>query len=178
MIREDELMAIGRVTKTHGIQGELNIALDYELDPGSLRCLIFEIDGIFVPFFPESVRPRGSESALVRLEGIDSDEAAAQFVKHTVYALAEELPDELETYADEVDGYDMEELTGFILKDTNTGFKGEITDYDISTENALILVTAEDGMEHTLPFSGDLVEDYDEENRVITMHIPEGLLEI
>ena len=81
-LKSDDLTAIGRVQRTHGIKGELNIEL-YDPDkavPSDFSCLIFDLEGIFVPFFVRGERPRGASSCLVELDDVDSDTAASAFV--------------------------------------------------------------------------------------------------
>ena len=52
MIRDDEVYKIGRVGKTHGIHGELQVQIDDDVfDRVNAEYLILRIDGILVPFF-------------------------------------------------------------------------------------------------------------------------------
>lgn len=67
-LKSDNLTAIGRVQRTHGIKGELNIEL-YDPDkavPSDFSCLIFDLDGTFVPFgtpsSPSTSRARSTSS--------------------------------------------------------------------------------------------------------------------
>ena len=58
MIYSTDIEQIGKFLKTHALKGELNAQL--EIDADFLRPeipIIMDIDGIFVPFYPESVRP-------------------------------------------------------------------------------------------------------------------------
>ena len=59
MILRDELIAIGRYNKPHGVAGEISATIDVDIDTlKELSCLVSDIDGIFVPFFVNSCRPR------------------------------------------------------------------------------------------------------------------------
>ena len=60
MITPDILTSIGTFFKPHGIKGEISATLDYDIDPSELRCIVLEIDGIIVPFFVDSRRPKGA----------------------------------------------------------------------------------------------------------------------
>lgn len=51
MITSDEIIEIGAFVKPHGVKGEISAQIDYEIDLQELKCLIIDIDGIFVPFF-------------------------------------------------------------------------------------------------------------------------------
>ena len=69
MITNNELLEIGKFQKTHGLQGELNVVLDQVVEGDFLEGenpVIIDIDGINVPFYPESVRTKGADSYLHR----------------------------------------------------------------------------------------------------------------
>ena len=60
MIERQNLTTAGKFLKAHALKGELNAVLDADcdlLDPE--RPLIVEMDGIPVPFYLQSVRPKG-----------------------------------------------------------------------------------------------------------------------
>ena len=123
MITADQLTAIGRVIKPHGVAGEMSIQFTVDSPADTVEaagCLIFDIDGIFVPFFPDTVRPRGSESLLVKLDGIDSDTDAAQFGGKTVYALTDRLPEEEDDDELDPDNLYAGQLAGFEAYDADT----------------------------------------------------------
>lgn len=61
MITKDEISAVGTLQKTHALKGELNMLLDIDSEYlTSGNPAIIEIDGIYVPFYAESVRPKGA----------------------------------------------------------------------------------------------------------------------
>lgn len=65
MIEEKDIKAIGKFQKTHALKGELNAILDIDSEYVSEgNAVVVDIDGIFVPFFASSVRPKGSTSYL------------------------------------------------------------------------------------------------------------------
>lgn len=171
-ITRNDLRTIGRIYKTHGIKGEVSAALD--TDPASLRCIVLEIDGIFVPFFIESARPRGTESWLIKLEGIDDETAASSLVAHDIYGITEEMP---VTPADDPDEVVLEDLMGFELFDNTTPI-GVIEDIDDSTDNILFIVKNAVGDMIYVPFSDELLIDYDLGKRYISMNLPDGLLDL
>ena len=71
MIKRSELRPVGTLLKTHGIDGEIVVQLTADVDLEALQCIVLEIDGIFVPFFPTSVRPKSAETDLVSIDGVD-----------------------------------------------------------------------------------------------------------
>ena len=84
MIREEDLFPIGKLQKTHALKGELNAVLDIDEDfIDEDYPLIIDLDGIFVPFYTESWRPKGSSACLLKLEGVDNEGEARKFVNKT-----------------------------------------------------------------------------------------------
>lgn len=53
MITRNEIIEIGTFNKSHGVEGEISATFDCDVEAaGMFRCLICDMDGIFVPFFP------------------------------------------------------------------------------------------------------------------------------
>lgn len=181
MIREDDLTPIGRVLKPHGISGEMSVlfTVDEPADVmGAVRCLIFDIDGIYVPFFAESVRPRGSESLLIKFDGIDSDALAAEFTGRTVFVLTEEFPEDDDDAEIDPDNLYAGQLAGFAaLTDDGTPI-GTIADIDEQTENVLFIVETPDADTVYIPVVDEFIAEIDIENRKIYFSLPEGILDL
>ena len=179
MIYSTDIEQIGKFLKTHALKGELNAQL--EIDSDFLRPeipIIMDIDGIFVPLYPESVRPKGHFTSLVKLDGIDSEAEARQFVNKEIYArisdveefVGDDVDDEEGAYADDLVGYELVSLPENIIV-------GEITEVDCSTANVLFIVDA-DGERVYVPASPDLIDEIDTEKRSVYMTLPDGLLEL
>lgn len=67
MITLSELYPIGYVSKTHGINGELNVQLDTDYNPEDFRFLVFEIDSTYIPFEVGNSRGQGLQTVLSAL---------------------------------------------------------------------------------------------------------------
>ncbi len=145
MIQRDELEQIGAFLKPHGIKGEIAMEMFEDVELSELSCIVLDMDGIFVPFFIESVRPKGPGRMLVTIDGVNSDTEAAAMAGAEVYALRNELPET----EDSEDGFYLSDLTGYTVIDASNGVQiGTVTDYDDSTDNVvLILQSAADSSE-------------------------------
>lgn len=146
---------------------------DIDLDLDALKCLIFDMDGIYVPFFIDQWRMRGSESYLVKLDGVDNEIGAQAFVGKDVWALKTDLPE-----TDEDDGYlSYEQLIGYTIEDTDGSVVGRITDVDDSTDNILFDVERPDGDRALVPAAAELVVDVNPDACKIVMNLPTGLFD-
>lgn len=174
MIRADQLTVIGKIFKPHGIKGELNAVLDYDLEPSDLRCIVLEIDGIFVPFFIEASRSKGSESWLLKIDGIDDEKKASALVNHEIYGVTDELPLDEE---DGDDGVHLYDLVGYRLLDGDVPL-GTIARIDDSTANILMLVETDDGRTIFVPFAEEFITGLDTDAHTITMRLPDGIVDL
>lgn len=169
MIRKEEVFKIGRLGKAHGVKGEVSFQFDDDIfDTADADYLILELDGILVPFFMEEYRFRSDSVALVKFCDVDTQQRASELTGSDVY-----FPRELAGEADDVPS--LSRLVGFSIIEAETRQEvGTIAAIDDQTQN--ILFELEDGQ--LLPASDDLITSIDTKLQQITMHIPEGLLDI
>ena len=172
MIKAEDVYRIGIINKPHGVHGELLFTFDDDIfDRVEADYIICMMDGIMVPFFFESYRFRSDTTALIKLEGIDTEQQAKRMTNVEVFFPkdhAEELEDNELTW-----NY----FVGFLINDVNKGDIGKVTDVDDSTINTLFVVDYK-GTEILIPAQEDFIVDLDREKEVITMQIPEGLLDL
>lgn len=169
MIRKEDVFKIGRLGKSHGVKGDFSFPFDDDVfDRVEADYLILDIDGILVPFFIEEYRFRNDTTAIIKFEGVDSQERARELTGCDVY-----FPRELADSAN--DGLSWSAIVGFYILEVKSGkVIGRIASIDDSTLN--ILFCLEDG--RLIPATDDLITAIDQQARTITMHIPEGLLEL
>ena len=86
MIRKDDCYRIGRIGKPHGVKGEITFHFsDDVFDRVNADYIVIEVEGILVPFFIEEYRFRSDETALMKLDGIDTQEQARELTNSEVY---------------------------------------------------------------------------------------------
>ena len=172
MIKAEDVYRIGIINKPHGVHGELLFTFDDDIfDRVEADYIICMMDGIMVPFFFESYRFRSDTTALIKLEGIDTEQQTRRMTNVEVFFPkdhAEELEDNELTWS---------YFVGFLINDVNKGDIGKVTDVDDSTINTLFVVDYKD-TEILIPAQEDFIVDLDREKRIITMQIPEGLLDL
>ena len=169
MIQQEEVYKIGRLDKPHGVKGELSFLFDDDVfDRTDADYLVLCIDGILVPFFIEEYRFRSAETALMKFCDIDTLEQARELTGCDVF-----FPRSLSD--DDGDMVSWAEIVGYSLVDAHTGkVAGKIASVDNSTIN--ILFELEDGK--LIPASEELIADVDRDGRVITIELPDGILEL
>lgn len=172
MILRDELLEIGIFNKPHGINGEISISFKFDDDEfENLEKIIVDIDGIFVPFFIEDIRFKNNITALVSLDGIESEDDAKMFINKKIYCLKTDFLESDEML------FDSESLIGFTIKEPNGEIIGIVDDIDDSTENYLFIVNHND-KEVYIPIVDDFIIDVDSDNRIIVMDLPSGIVNL
>ena len=176
MITRDELIAIGRYNKPHGVAGEISATIYVDMDTlQGLSCLVTDIDGIFVPFFVNACRPKSQETVLLTIDGIDNEKEVSRLVNHDIYALKRDYRQE--SLDSDADGFPLDYFIGFELHDSDGKRVGEITDVDEQTENAIFIVDRE-GAELMVPATDELIVEFDLDKKVMVMDLPQGLLDL
>ncbi len=170
MIRHEDVYIIGRAGKAHGSKGEVTLQLDDDvLDRTEADYLILELDGILVPFYIEEYRFKTDTTALIKFEGVDTQERARQLTGTEVYfprADAENVDDDVLSYA---------QLVGYMLVNAESLQPvGRIAFVDEQTINIMFELT--DG--RLIPANEELIVGIDSEKREIIMNIPEGILDL
>lgn len=174
MIQKSDITPVGTFQRTHALKGELNARLDIDGEfAGEGYPLVVEIDGLPVPFYAESVRPKGASTWLIKLDGIDSEEEARLMVNKTIYA----FKDQVSEFAGEEISF-LDDMKGYGMVDKNIGHIGVLEEVDDSTDNPLFVVRDDDGEEILIPLHEDFIEEIDDDNKVIHLDLPAGLLDI
>jgi 16S rRNA processing protein RimM len=158
---------VGRVTRTHGLKGELKffpadqddlaVQSDQQIRLGEVKFKIESVRGAKSPF-------------IVKFEGIDTIEAAQSLAGQEVLVAREDfesLP-EGEYYRFEIEGLKAFDDTG--------KYYGVIEDI-IETRSNDVYVVRGDGKEWLVPMIDSVVQSIDLEQGKLIFHCVEGLFE-
>lgn len=174
MITREEITHIGKFNKTHGIGGEISATINIPTkELGRCRCIVCDIDGIYVPFFIDGQRRKSSETVLVSIDGIKSDLEAQSLVNKDIYILHKD-------YNKIMDSSDEVPVDFFINFNAviNDDIKGCVIDIDDSTANVLFVIKQSNDKEILIPAVDDFIESVDTESRTIHFNIPIELIEL
>ncbi len=172
MIEQGEVQRIGQIVKPHGVGGEMAVTVPASLCwTDNIDCLVCSLDGILVPFFLESIRPKSSTTILVKFEGYDSVESTSRFMGVTVYIPLKYLAeneDEEPTWSSFLD---------WKVIDSKAGLLGTVNAVDDSTPNILFQVRYGE-RERIIPANPEWITKVDRKNRTLKYNLPEGLAEL
>lgn len=167
MILEKEIFKAGKINKTHGVNGELNCAIDADTIDRA-EYMVLDMDGIFVPFFISNIRVKSSNSVLLTLEEIETETDARNLVGKDIYLPIHLMSDE--------DMLSYEYFVGFTVVNADEKL-GEISFVDDQTVNILFGISAEDG-DILLPAVEDFIMEVDNENKILYTNYPNELVEL
>jgi 16S rRNA processing protein RimM len=171
MLKKEDLIEIGHFAKPHGIKGEISLVTDYDMASisGEDSYLVCEMEGIPVPFFIESCRPKNNTTALLGLAGIDSDDKAKILTGKPAYVSSDVFLSDDETIPV------WKGLRGYTVTDDKSGEVGTVSDIDDHTINILLKVDRK-GKEILIPAA--LITALERERKIIAVSLPEGFWEI
>ena len=168
---DPDLLAVGRIVTTHGLNGELRVQLfnpdSTLIQPGAE--IVLRRDGGDSPRRIATVRPH-KRVLLVTLTDCDSIEAAEALVGAEVCISKEDLP---EIGPDEVYHY---ELVGMTVVTTNGEVLGAVAEV-LSAGSSDICVVRQGTREYLIPMIADVIKEIDRPGRRLVIEPLPGLLD-
>ncbi len=169
---KNDCFFFGKITKTHGLKGEITVKLDVA-NPGDfkdLRYVLIEDRGNLIPYFIENQKING-DKMIVQLQDVKKVEQAVAFMGKAVF-----LPNELMPELEDDDFY-FQEIVGFKMVDVLKGEIGEISDVLEYPTQAVIQVM-KDGKEILIPIHDDIIQKVDKKAKILIVKAPEGLIDM
>ncbi|MCB0629435.1 MAG: ribosome maturation factor RimM [Saprospiraceae bacterium] len=169
------LIPIGRTNKTHGVDGTLRITIEdaFFEDFVAAEVVFLEEGGHPVPFFIDD--RWGSGDLFLKLEEIDSKEAARPLTDKVMYLRREDMQHPGGTTEEEP--HIFAKWIGYTIIDQTAGPVGVIGSVEELPEQFLAVVEYQ-GTEVMIPLHEQLISRVDHKKKEVVMDLPEGLLEL
>jgi 16S rRNA processing protein RimM len=164
---------IGKIRSLHGVNGQLMLEhkMNASFDFTKLEALMIELlPGSYIPFFIEEANEINDNQVIIKLEEYNDRNTAIEILNKNVYA-----PPGVEI--SKIDDNPWLILIGFMLKNQEGLDVGIISDIMMNTSQILLEVKDET-KEHLIPFSEELVIDINQQKKMLTLEIADGLLDI
>lgn len=167
-----EFTLIGHTKKAYGVKGELKTQIFEEyLDSLFQTEVVFiELQGQKVPFFIEGITDQ--VPPLLKLEEIDNKEASLKIAGKKLFLRAKDVV-ETTTTDDLVYSY----CVGFTIVDTEQGQIGVIEEV-LEFPQQEMAVLSHQNKEIFIPLNEQLIEAINENDKVVKMTLPLGILEL
>lgn len=161
-----QMTRIGKFGKTHGVNGEINLELELDVDFDQCNFILTVIDGLVVPLEIDSIRPRRDSDALVSFCRTN-DKVLRSLVNQDAFV------DDEYIIESENDEHSPAFYVGYTLIDTQGKTLGTVDDYDDTTANILFSVD-----NHLIPVAALQIHKLIPETKTIICTLPQGLLEL
>lgn len=168
----DSCFKIGFVLRTHGLKGEVTIALDADApsDFSSIPTVFLETTNGLAPYFISSISFQGRK-AFVKFEDVDSVEDASRLTRLPIY-----LPKAARPKSGPGNFYN-DELIDFQVTDESAGPLGSIKEVMQAGGNRLLVID-NNGKELLIPVNGPFIIGINKRKKAVTVDLPEGFLDM
>ena len=167
-----EYISIGKLVASFGVQGELVLLhhLGKKTSLKGLEVIFIEIvKGEMLPYFIQSAKIKSEEEVLLKLESVDTKEAAGKLRQKEVWFTEEAF----QRYSAKSS---IMSLLGFHLIDEGVD-RGAILEI-IEQPHQMLARIDLDGKEALVPLHQETLQKIDKKKRKVHVVLPDGLLDV
>lgn len=164
---------LGKIIRPHGFKGAVKVKFTH---PAAElieipESVFVDLNKKLIPFFFESFNPQNNGFAIVKFDGVDTEEESRNLSSNLIY-----LPQELEPVPEGNDFYN-DELIGFKVIDKTHGEIGVLDNVMEAPAQDVFEITHPNGKEIMVPVLANFIEEIDRKNKVLRLDAPEGLID-
>jgi 16S rRNA processing protein RimM len=163
---------IGKLAATHGLKGELVLkhTLGKRTDFKNTEAIFIEkIKDEYLPYFHENSIIKNNDETIVKLEGIDTKEAAAKFLQKKIWLTKNDF-EKLVSKTAPVN------LIDFLVINNND--KLGAVESVIEQPQQIVLQLTMQNKEVLIPVNESTLRKIDRKKKEVHVSLPDGLLEI
>ena len=167
-----EYVSIGKLVASFGVQGDLILLhhLGKKTSLKGLEALFVEVTkGEMLPYFIQSAKIKSEEEVYLKLEGVDTKEAAVKLRQKEVWLREEDF----QKYSSKSS---IISLLGFHIIDEGTD-RGAILEIIEQSHQMLARIDL-DGKEALIPLHTDSLQKIDKKKKQVHVILPDGLLDV
>lgn len=158
----------------HGVHGDLVLEFEsgFEWSVEGAERFLLEIDGLLVPFFLKEggFRFKSTKTAILSFDWVETEKYARRLVGCPVFLFQNEIVDEPEEQM-------VSRFLHFTLFDEKLGEIGSITAIDDFSGN-LVFYVRHNGEEILVPYNEDFLISVDNEQKILKLNLPDGLIDV
>jgi 16S rRNA processing protein RimM len=171
---EQRFIDVGFIRKSYGYKGDVKLEIEdiYLDDVLETRFLLVGIDGLKVPFRIESLET--DKDWIAKFHGVDDPSDTEKIVGKALFLTEKDIK-HAKKYIDEDE--DKNEWVQYSIKDLESGQVHQIIEIREFPQQ-LMAVIEKEGKEALIPLSDQLIDHIDDQEKLIVMNLPEGLLDL
>jgi len=169
---ENTYRNIGKIVSAFGLKGEMIVLhhLGKKITVTKIKVIFLEQKkDEMLPYFIDNIRKKGDTELYLKLEGIDTKEAATKFIRHDVWMKEEEV--QIHTQKSNPIGW-----VGYRVLDQGKDL-GSILEV-IEQPHQILCRIEIDTKEVLIPINEQTLSKVDHKNRAVLLTLPDGLLEV
>jgi 16S rRNA processing protein RimM len=169
---ENTYRNIGKIVSAFGLKGEMIVLhhLGKKITVTKIKVIFLEQKkDEMLPYFIDNIRKKGDTELYLKLEGIDTKEAATKFIRHDVWMKEEEV--QIHTQKSNPIGW-----VGYRVLDQGKDL-GSILEVIEQPHQVLCRIEI-DTKEVLIPINEQTLSKVDHKNRAVLLMLPDGLLEV
>lgn len=163
---------LGQITKTSGFEGVVLVRLEKKFidNVPEMESVFVENDGRPVPFLLEWSEYQGADTLKLKFDGYDTLRKVEEFKSSRIFLTgdADEEPSENE----------FSVLLGYSVINQDKKLIGTVKEVVLNPGQMLLSIESPDSRELLIPLHEDLILKIDKRKKIISMDVPEGLMEI
>ena len=173
-MQQKDCFELGKITRTHGLQGDVVIYLDVDNpeEYANLDILLLEIRNKLLPYTLTSFNLYKTKQAIVNLEEVKSLEEAEALQNTRLFLPLDVLPNITED-----DNFYLHEVINFDIIDQNMGKLGFIKEF-IETGVQNLINMEYKNQEILIPLNDEIVLTINREKKELYTNLPKGLIEV
>jgi 16S rRNA processing protein RimM len=163
---------IGKLVATHGLTGEIILkhSLGKKTDFKTAEAIFIEkIKDEYLPYFHEKSILKNNEETIIKLEGVDTKEAAAKLLQKKVWLTKNDFDNLVSTSAP------VNLIHFFVL---NNKEKLGIVESVIEQPQQILLQITMNNKEVLIPINESTLKKIDRKKKEVHVSLPDGLLEV
>jgi 16S rRNA processing protein RimM len=169
---ENSYRNIGKIVSNFGLKGEVIVQhhLGKKLVVSKIRIIFLEQQKEeLLPYFVESARKKGEDELCLKLEGIDSKEAASKFIRREVWMKEEEI--QVHTQKNNPISW-----VGYRIIDQGKDL-GPVLEV-IEQPHQVLCRLEMNAKEVLIPINEQTLQKIDHKAKSLLLELPDGLLEV
>ncbi|WP_316807440.1 ribosome maturation factor RimM [Pedobacter agri] len=171
-MKHEEAFYIGYVTKTRGLKGEVQVFFEFdEYEQLDFDVVFADMNGKLVPYFVAESKLQANKTGYFNFDDVDHIDKAQPLLKKKLYLPLSQMPERDESE------FFYTDLKGFMAIDETLGELGEILEVNEYPQQFIATVSYKE-TEILFPLNEDFIVEIDDEEKVLTLDLPEGLLDV
>jgi 16S rRNA processing protein RimM len=169
---ENSYRNIGKIVSVFGLKGEMIVLhhLGQKIAVSKIKVIFLEQKkDDLLPYFIDYIRKKGSDELYLKLEGIDSREAASKYLRREVWLKEEEI--QVHTQKNNPIGW-----VGYRVMDQGKDL-GPVLEV-IEQPHQVICRLEIDAKEVLVPINDQTLEKVDHKGKALLLVLPDGLLDV